>query len=188
MTLKWTSLPTCLCSMLSPYLTGCNRLTSTSAPGLRQFSHRQPWWNQTYKSVHLNGFHLAHGVTTNHYRCFSLCLLWPLFLTSQLLPARMCEREIQGRDTRKHQSKLLVLHLSDLENPPWWRRGTISGSQEERGCEKAWVSIMKSPLYVSHWTSDPKPGRLMCRTCCPPKHVQVQIAPRYSFCHWFPTW
>lgn len=25
-------------------------------------------------------------------------------------------------------------------------------------------------------------------TRCPPQHVQVQMAPRYSFCHWLPTW
>lgn len=33
---------TILRSLSSPYRTGCSRLLSTSAPGLRQFSQRQP--------------------------------------------------------------------------------------------------------------------------------------------------
>lgn len=59
----WNPIHTNLRSVLSPYLTGCSRLASTSAPGLRQFSHRQPWWNQTYTSVHLNTFHFNLGIT-----------------------------------------------------------------------------------------------------------------------------
>lgn len=33
---------TSLCGVLSPYLTGLSRLTSTSEPGMRQFSHFKP--------------------------------------------------------------------------------------------------------------------------------------------------
>ena len=48
-TFGWIPL-TILCRLLSPYLTGCSRLKSTSAPGLRQFSHLQPWWDKTCSS------------------------------------------------------------------------------------------------------------------------------------------
>lgn len=35
---------TSLCSLSSLYRTGCSGLASVSGPGLRQFSHLQPWW------------------------------------------------------------------------------------------------------------------------------------------------
>lgn len=35
---------TSLCSLSSLYRTGCSGLASISGPGLRQFSHLQPWW------------------------------------------------------------------------------------------------------------------------------------------------
>lgn len=85
----------------------------------------------------------------------------------------VCCLHIEQAEEDQHRHQHLVCGSSHIASPDESRHTSL-------------YFKMLLITHTEHWTQS-RCGP-MCRTCCPPKHVQVQMAPRYSFCHWFPTW